>query len=114
MVDTTEYIESEFVKAAQIPMGGRKVVVTGPGDFVETKFGSQLLVQVEIGGQQKKLGMNKTNTRQVSEEFGIDTQSWVGKTLILTTFRVKNKAGEMVDAIDVRPVSSGPVEERVE
>ena len=83
-----------------------KFTIKTEGDLVVSeKFGgSRLHLLGEFNGEEKTFDCSKTNARFIAEKLGVDTINWVGKNLVLETYRTKTSEGKMVDAINVKEV----------
>ena len=47
---------------------------------------------------------SKTNARVIASKLGEDTSKWIGKFLLLETYKTKTSDGKMTDAINVKEV----------
>jgi hypothetical protein len=47
---------------------------------------------------------SRTNARTITQKLGADTKKWIGRTLLLETYKTKTSDGKMVDAINVKDV----------
>ncbi len=47
---------------------------------------------------------SRTNAKTIAEKLGPDTKKWIGKFLILETYKTKTSEGKMTDAINVKSV----------
>lgn len=81
MVDVTEYIQSNFVKADNEWTNRVVAIVTKPDWVVSQKFHGtkQLVADVQSDGKTYKLGINKSNATRLAKAWGNNTDAWVGK-----------------------------------
>ena len=80
-------------------------IILSEGELVENKFGNERLhLEGEFNEKKKIFDCSKTNARIIVEKLGIDSKSWVGKRLLLETYRTKTSSGEMTDAINIKQV----------
>ena len=106
----TMYDESDMLFAADI-YGKGDVVVTiervEAGAIVGEKGRKTKKPFVSFRGTKKRLALNKTNGRTISQLYGPDVTQWPGKTIALyattTTF-----GNETVDCVRVRPAIPKP------
>jgi hypothetical protein len=81
-------------------------IITAEADIVEKEYKGQkqskLQVEGEFNKEAKVLELSKTNARTIAKVFGDDTKSWIGKMLVLETYRTKTSDGKMTDAINVK------------
>lgn len=87
MVDTTNYIESSFV-GVNADWIGKVIVLIDEAVFTDsTKFPGkkQLIGNVQCEGRNYKLNINKLNAKRLSQFWGGDTKSWVGKPMIVNS-----------------------------
>lgn len=93
---------SEYLKAADLK--GREVSVTivdvGTQEY-DNEGVTEVKPWVKFRDKEKGVVLNVTNTRRLCDEFGDDSDSWIGKEIVLYPERVDFK-GNMVDAIRVR------------
>ena len=81
--------------------------IIGEGEMVTSdKFNvTRLHLPVKKGNEEKIFDCSKTNARVIEEAVGSsDTKQWIGKFLILETYRTKTSDGKLVDAINVKQV----------
>lgn len=92
--------ESTLLKAKDIPHGKEVPVVIASYDVIEMEGKKKILLK--FVGKDKGLVLNKTNAGAIASAFGDDCDGWQTKTIYLYQTRV-DYAGQMVDAIRVRP-----------
>ena len=81
--------------------------ITAEGDLVTSeKFGNERLhLPVKCGDEAKIFDCSKTNARFIEALLKTsETKAWVGKFLILETYKTKTTDGKLVDAINVKLV----------
>jgi hypothetical protein len=64
----------------------------------------RLHIPVKSGDIVYLFDCSKTNARTISGKLGTDTKNWVGKFLLLETYKTKTSEGKMTDAINVKEV----------
>jgi len=64
----------------------------------------RLYVPVKLGDSSYTFDCSKTNARTISDGLGNDTIKWIGKHLVLETYKTKTSEGKMTDAINVKEV----------
>lgn len=57
-------------------------------------------------GKEKRLGLNKTNTRSMIKLYGAETDDWLGKEITLIPTTDRNPAGEQVPCIRINEMAS--------
>jgi len=100
MVDTTDYA-FEYIAAADI-----KEEVTVPiveaGGMEESEFGSFLFIGIELNSQGRKVALNKSNTRRLSDAWGRKTEAWVGHKIKMSAIDIV-AYGKKTKSIYVEP-----------
>lgn len=83
MVDVTEFIESNFVKANDDWNGKTVVLITDPVWQVSQNFQGkkQLIGQCQVNGKTYSIPFNKTNAKRMADKYGNGTGNWVGKSV---------------------------------
>jgi len=108
-MDITEFTkqQGEFLKA-EVVMKNPEALFEIVGEAkVETnpKFNTErLYVPVRFGDNEYTFDCSKTNARAIKEAIGNDTSKWIGKHLILETYKTKTSDNKMTDAINVKEV----------
>lgn len=92
---------SKYIKAADLQ--GREATVTIDRAEIETLGDDRKLV-LYFKGKEKGLVTNRTNADRIAHLYGSNTDSWIGRQIILFCDMV-NFQGRVVEAIRVR----GPV-----
>jgi hypothetical protein len=104
MVDATKYTggSSEFLKASDLQQGQQfKVVISGDREAEFDRDGKkQVKLVLAFHGVDKELVLNATNTLTIIDQYGPQTEAWMGKELLLYSTRVP-MGDKMVDAIRV-------------
>ena len=113
-MDITEFAKNTgtFLKAAELS-GETKAVIVGEAEVKPNeKFGGERLhIPVSLNEDNFTFDASKTNSRTISEALGMDTKAWIGKILVLETYKTKTSDGKMVDAINVKEVLTEEVAE---
>lgn len=92
MVSTQEALESKYVSVDLVKRNvQRQAVIVSPGEYENTDYGRKLSLLVDYVGKQLKLRLNKDSVKGLDSAYGSDTQSWVGKSVVFTTYFVKGK-----------------------
>jgi hypothetical protein len=90
-MDVTELVQSKWLTAQQVKDSPSKtVVILGQGlqeEVLSTKGEKYkaLVLPVQLDGVGKDWRVNRTSLRKLVVLFGIRTESWVGKSVLLTT-----------------------------
>lgn len=96
--------ESNWLKAADLRKQEHKVTIA---EVTLAKFNKdgveQQKLELHFQGKDKTLLLNKTNSDAISYIHGPDTDSWLGKSIILYPTLV-SFGGKQVEAIRIRPV----------
>lgn len=100
---------SKWLKAAD--MAGKRIPVT-LDRVAREEVGSDMKPVLYFQGKEKGVVLNKTNAEILKEAFGRETEEWTGKEIILTTHKVRNAEGTLVDGFTIQfPVSTALDEE---
>ena len=109
-MDVKEYTKQHgtFLKAEDVSSNPKALwEITGEGDLVTSeKFNVQRLhLPIKSGSEEKIFDCSKTNARVIEEATGTsDTKEWIGKLLLLETYKTKTSDGKLVDAINVKEI----------
>jgi len=109
-MDISDYTKQQgtFLKAEDVAKNPSIAwEITGEGSLVTSeKFGNQRLhLPIKNGEDVRIFDCSKTNSRFIEEKLQTsDTKVWVGKFLVLETYRTKTSDGKLVDAINVKEV----------
>ena len=69
------------------------------------KFNTDRLhIPVKSGDSEYIFDASKTNARTIAAKLGDDTKNWVGKHIVLETYKTKTSEGKMTDALNVKEV----------
>lgn len=97
--------QGEFLKATVVKEKGKDALweITEEATIVPNEmFGTiRLHVPLKVGDQEFTFDCSKTNARTIEKELGSDTSKWIGKHLVLETYRTKTSKGEMTEAINI-------------
>ena len=104
-MDMTKYAgsESKYLKASDL-QGKRPTVVIESVSLVEfddDEGNKETKPSAKLRGKDKELVMNATSVEEIMRAFGVDSDNWIGKSLILSTKFYKNFGKE---GIIVSPV----------
>jgi len=100
-LDINEFFPSTYLKAADIL--GKKLECTI--DRIESgDEGVQNKPIMYLTGKDKGIVCNRTNAMNVASVYGNDTSAWTGKKVIISTHKVTNPSGALVDGIKVEAV----------
>lgn len=97
------YGNTEWLRAADLQ--GKKVRVK-ISDWDMTAFKqmdgtTRNQIVLSFDGKEKKLGLNKTNSKMIASMYGDDTEQWIGKEIILCPQKTMNQQGNLVDCIRI-------------
>jgi len=106
-MDITNYTKTSnsFLKAEDITKNPKAVfIITSEGkEVTNDKFGTtRVHVEGEFNRETKVFDLSKTNARFIATKFGEDTKNWIGKVLVLETYKTKTSDGKLVEAINVK------------
>lgn len=97
-VDNVYQSNSNFLKAADLPEGKQVKVIVESCEIIQMNDKDK--VNVKFVGKDKTLVLNKTNSGAISHVYGVDTDMWIGKEVILYT-AIVDYQGQMVPAVRV-------------
>jgi hypothetical protein len=109
-MDVSEYTkpQGQFLKADDVNANQNALwEIIGEGDLVTSeKFNVQRLhLPVKTGDKEFIFDCSKTNARAIEEKLGVDSKLWIGKHLLLETYKTKTSdSKKLVDAINVKEV----------
>lgn len=103
----SEFLGSQYLSAADINGEVIARVIESIGDETITNPEGKTRRRLTLGlaGVKKKLVLNATNLQMLTDMFGDETDSWLGKTISLSKDKT-NFAGRKVDCIRVYPVKN--------
>jgi len=89
-------IGGEFAKKGEDIVNGDTVKILSSGDTVDGQFGTQYVFKVSTKNGDKNVNFNQTTLNILHDEFGEDSENWVGKEV---TIRAKKDtvAGKKVE-----------------
>lgn len=96
-----------FLKAEEVSKNPSAVgIITEEGSMVVSeKFGNERLhLPIKFGDEDRIFDVSKTNARFIEEKLGAITNMWIGKSLVLETYKTKTSDGKLVEAINVKSV----------
>lgn len=99
--------QGEFLKAEVVNNNPSALFeITGEAEIVHNeKFNKDdLHVPLKMGDREFIFNCSKTNSRVISDVCGNETKNWVGRHLILETYKTKTSDGKLVDAINVKEI----------
>ncbi len=92
MVDVTQAMEGDYLNADIVRNSPtKKCIIVDAGEYVDTEYGAKLQILVEIDKKQKKWKPNKDTVKNISEEYGTDSNDWVGKIIKLSNGKFNGK-----------------------
>lgn len=108
-MDVAKYTkqQGEFLKAEHVTANPKGLwEIFGEGEIVTSeKFNvDRLHLPIRTGEREFTFNCSKTNARVIESKLGKDTKEWVGKFLVLETYKTKTSDGKLVDAINVKEV----------
>lgn len=98
MVNINEQFPSKYIKSSDL--GGNMVKVQ-IRSLQSEEIGSSQKMIMYFTGKEKGLVLNKTNAQTLAEQFGDETDNWVGANIEIFSMKVQYE-GRMVDGIRVR------------
>jgi len=91
-MDATKFGESNYITAQLIEQSKTKTaVIIGDSTSEETDYGEKLTVPVEIDGKKKTYRPNKDSVKNIIEELGSETSTWIGSQLSFSLFNFAGK-----------------------
>jgi hypothetical protein len=109
-MDVSTYTKQQgnFLKAEEVNANPDALwEITAEGEIVHSdKFNvDRLHLPLKCGEKEVIFDCSKTNARTIEEELKTpDTKNWVGKHLMLETYKTKTSDGKLVEAINVKSV----------
>lgn len=92
MVDSTDAMLGNYVNADMVKhLKAKKLVVVTEGEYVDTKFGRKLQLDVEVDGKAKTWKPNIDSLKNFNNSFGPDTKGWIGKIANLQVVSFQGK-----------------------
>ena len=101
MANVNDIYPSKWMRAADLKGASHRITIqdVDTGLIGEGDAAKQQII-LELRGDWKPLGLNKTNAQAIAELFGEDTDDWIGQEVVVFPTRV-DFSGKMVDAIRV-------------
>lgn len=102
--------QGTFLTAEEVSKNPTGVFIpTAEGEMVMNKFGNERLhLPGEFAGGNFVFDLSKTNAREVKEQYGNDTNQWIGKKIYLEIYKTRTTDGNMTDAIAVKKQNLQP------
>lgn len=94
----TEYLSTEVVERLGLWLTSLRIE---KAEVRELKGVQKIVLTLKHGTDYYDLPLNRTNALILAQEFGDDTENWVGKDIILQKVK-RNFQGKLVDAIEVK------------
>ena len=96
MVDTTKASESAYINVDLVRTSPtRKCVIIDEGEYKQGEYQGQKYEKfectVEIDHKMKKWSPNKDSVKNIQEEYGMDSQEWVGRIIKLSIGKSNGK-----------------------
>jgi hypothetical protein len=114
VVDSSKYTESNYLKAVEVAGEKLRLKIERVEEKEirrrDGKPGTETRLVFYFEDEEKAYIPNKTNIGIMQVEFGTETNDWEGQTIILTTVKVRNPQGNMVDGflIKIPPRATNP------
>ena len=110
-MDITEFTkqQGQFLKADDVEKSQSKIfVIKEEAEVVHNeKYDTDRLhIYGELDAQEFVFDCSKTNSRTISEALGNNTKEWIGKSLVLETYKTKTTEGKMTLAINVKEIKN--------
>jgi len=109
-MDISEFTkqQGEFLKADIVNQNQNSLFeIVGEAEIVHNeKYDTDRLhIPLKLGQKEYTFDCSKTNARTIEEALKTsDTKSWIGKHLVLETYKTKTSDGKMTEAINVKEV----------
>jgi hypothetical protein len=108
-MDITNFIKQQgnFLKAEDVEKSQSKVFIPKEEakEVHNEKYDSDRLHIVgEMNQTSYVFDCSKTNARVIAAALGADTSKWIGKQIVLETYKTKTTEGKMTTAINVKQV----------
>lgn len=92
MVDATQAMEGKYVNADLVRASPSKKCVIMPGaKYEDGDYGAKLHLVVQLDGKEKTWSPNKDSVKNIAEEYGTDTDNWIGKVIKLSIGKINGK-----------------------
>lgn len=109
-MDIKEYTKAtgQFLKAEDViknPTAWWEITAEGIFNKSEKFNTLRLQLPLKFGDEEKIFDCSKTNARTIEDKTKeSDTKKWIGKMLLLETYKTKTSDGKLVDAINIKEV----------
>lgn len=108
-MDINDFVKQkgEFLKAEVVLKNQNALFeIAGEAKLVHNdKYDTDRLhIPIRLGEIEYIFDCSRTNAKTISDRLGADTTKWVGKFLVLETYKTKTSDGKMTDAINVKDV----------
>jgi hypothetical protein len=91
-MDTTEFSEGQFVTPELVTKSPTKIcVIKSEATPEKTDYGYQLVAVVDIDFKTKKWRINKDSVKNLQQNIGYDSKSWIAKKVRLNVITVSGK-----------------------
>jgi hypothetical protein len=93
----------EFAKIGEDIKDGGEITIFNAGQEVTGDYGTRMVFKVETQNGEKLLSFNQTSLNNMVDEFGEDSDKWVGK--MIRTFIVKSMvSGKLRNVVYLAPL----------
>ena len=93
-----EYLKCIHLQGQDVPVQVESVAVEEVGDEKKRQ------IVLKFAGQERRLGLCKTNAEQIAALYGDDTNLWIGQAITLWPDPTVSFGGKTVGGVRVRPV----------
>jgi hypothetical protein len=93
-----EYLKCIHLQGQDVPVQVESVAVEEVGEEKKRQ------IVLKFAGQERRLGLCKTNAEQIAAMYGDDTNLWIGQTITLWPDPTVSFGGKAVGGVRVRPV----------
>ena len=93
-----EYLKCIHLQGQDVPVQVESVAVEEVGDEKKRQ------IVLKFAGQERRLGLCKTNAEQIAAMYGDDTNLWIGQVITLWPDPTVSFGGKAVGGVRVRPV----------
>lgn len=104
MPDFSKKFQSNWLKMDESVHHGDTITFQSAGNDEGTVDDPKVIFDVTVGTDVKtfKFQMNRTNYRETSKLYGVNTDAWVGKTMeVIRTSNRNPRTGERVPSIEL-------------
>ena len=93
-----EYLKCIHLQGQDVPVQVESVAVEEVGEEKKRQ------IVLKFTGQERRLGLCKTNAEQIAAMYGDDTNAWIGQTVTLWPDPTVSFGGKAVGGVRIRPV----------